>query len=126
MRPIAIDRGSARESLRQIVAQGSERLRQRLWVIIFPEGTRVAPGAKGHYLPGGGLLAQKSGASVLPVAHNAGYLWRKNSLLKRPGAVTIAIGPAITPTGKSARQITQEAEAWIEAAVKTLPNPAAE
>ena len=126
MRPIAIDRGSARESLRQIVAQGSLRLRQRLWVIIFPEGTRVAPGAKGHYQPGGGLLAQKSGASVLPVAHNAGYLWRKNSLLKRPGAVTIAIGPAITPAGKSARQITQEAEAWIEATVKTLPDPSAE
>ena len=123
--PIAIDRGSARESLLQIVRQGSERLRQKLWVIIFPEGTRVAPGAKGDYLPGGGLLAQKSGAGVLPVAHNAGYLWRKNSLLKRPGTVTVAIGPAITPAGKSPRQITREAETWIEATVKTLPDPAA-
>ena len=125
MRPIAIDRGFARESLRQIVRQGSQRLRQKLWVIIFPEGTRVAPGTKGDYLPGGGLLAQKSGAEVLPVAHNAGYLWRKNSLLKRPGTVTVAIGPAITPAGKSPRQITREAEAWIEATVKTLPDPAA-
>ena len=124
MRPIAIDRGAARESLRQLVAQGSERLRQKLWVIIFPEGTRVAPGAKGNYLPGGGLLAQRSGAGVIPVAHNAGYLWRRHSLLKRPGTVTISIGPAITPAGKSARQITREAEAWIEATVKTLPDPA--
>ncbi len=123
MQPIAIDRGSAIKSFRQIVAQGCERLKQKLWVIIFPEGTRVAPGQKGKYLPGGGLLAEKSGANITPVAHNAGYLWARNSFVKKPGTVTIVIGPVIKADGKKAAQITQEVEDWIENTTSSLPDP---
>ncbi len=123
MQPIAIDRGSAIKSFRQIVAQGCQRLTEGLWVIIFPEGTRVAPGEKGTYLPGGGMLAVKSGANVVPVAHNAGHLWPRNSLIKRPGSITLVIGPVIEPSNKSAKQITAEVENWIETAVSSLPDP---
>ncbi|GJM04127.1 MAG: 1-acyl-sn-glycerol-3-phosphate acyltransferase [marine bacterium B5-7] len=123
MQPIAIDRGSAIKSFRQIVTQGCQRLTEGLWVIIFPEGTRVAPGEKGTYLPGGGMLAVKSGAHVVPVAHNAGHLWPRNSLIKRPGTITIVIGPVIESTDKSAKQITAEVETWIETTVNTLPDP---
>jgi len=123
MQPIAIDRGSAIKSFRQIVEQGCERLKQNLWVIIFPEGTRVAPGEKGKYLPGGGLLAEKSGANIIPVAHNAGYLWPRNSMIKKPGLITFAIGSAINTHDKSAKQITTEVESWIENTLKTLPDP---
>jgi len=123
MQPIAIDRGSAIKSFRQIVEQGCQRLKQNLWVIIFPEGTRIAPGEKSTYLPGGGMLAVKSGANVLPVAHNAGYLWPRNSLLKKPGIITLVIGPVIVSANKSAKQITEEVETWIEDTVKSLPDP---
>ena len=118
MQPIAIDRGSAIKSFRQIVEQGCQRL-----AIIFPEGTRVAAGETGKYLPGGGMLAEKSGANVIPVAHNAGYLWPRNSFIKKPGLITISIGPAISPANKSAKQITKEVETWIEETVRSLPNP---
>jgi len=123
MQPIAIDRGSAIKSFRQIVTQGCQRLNEGLWVIIFPEGTRVAPGEKGSYLPGGGMLAVKSGANVIPVAHNAGYLWPRNSLIKRPGTITLIIGPIIESANKSAKQITAEVESWIETTVSSLPDP---
>lgn len=123
MQPIAIERSSAIKSFRQIVEQGCERLKNKLWVIIFPEGTRVAPGSKRKYLPGGGLLAEKSGAMITPVAHNAGYLWPRNSFIKQPGTITLVIGPAIDPAGKSASAITREVEHWIEETVEALPNP---
>jgi 1-acyl-sn-glycerol-3-phosphate acyltransferase len=123
MQPIAIDRGSAIKSFRQIVAQGCQRLKENLWVIIFPEGTRVAPGDKGTYLPGGGMLAVKSGANVIPIAHNAGYLWPRNTLLKKPGTITLIIGPVIESSNKTAKQITAEVEVWIETTVNNLPKP---
>lgn len=125
MQPIAIDRGSAVKSFRQIVEQGCERLKLNRWIIIFPEGTRITPGRKGKYLPGGGLLAEKSGANIVPVAHNAGYLWPRNTMIKKPGEITFVIGPTIETKDKSAKQITREVEDWIESTVQTLPDPIA-
>lgn len=123
MQPIAIDRGSAIKSFRQIVEQGCQRLKENLWVIIFPEGTRVAPGEAGTYLPGGGMLAVKSGADVIPIAHNAGYLWPRNTLIKKPGTITLVIGPVIETANKTAKQITSEVQTWIETTVENLPEP---
>jgi len=123
MQPIAIDRGSAIKSFRQIAKQGRERLAEGLWVVIFPEGTRVAPGQSKKYLPGGGMLAEKSGAMIVPVAHNAGYFWPRNSITKKSGVIQMVIGPAIDPKGKTAAQITAEVEEWIENTVNELPRP---
>ncbi len=113
MQPIAIDRSSAMKAFRQIVEQGTERIKQGLWVVIYPEGTRVAPSDKKPYLPGGGMLAAKSGYPIVPVAHNSGNYWPRNSFIKYPGTITITIGPVIESNGKSAKQITQEVENWI-------------
>ena len=121
MQPIAINRDSTIKSFRQIADQGCERLQKGYWVIIFPEGTRVAPNKKKKYLPGGGMLAEKSGAQVVPVAHNAGRLWSRNSMIKKPGLITIKIGPAIESENKSAKEITDEVENWIEKEVGELP-----
>lgn len=123
--PIAIDRGSGREALKQIVAQGREKLSQGFWVLVFPEGTRVAPGEKGRYGIGGSWLAAETGAPIVPVAHNAGEVWPKNAFIKRPGTVTVSIGPAIDPAGKSAAELTRAAEAWIETEMARLPPAAA-
>ena len=125
MRPIAIDRSLGVRSLKQIVRQGMERLNDGLWVVVFPEGTRLAPGIRQKYHPGGAMLAEKSGSPVIPIAHNAGYLWPRNSFLKRPGTIRMIIGPPIQTTGKKATQIIRETEDWIEATVAALPEPAA-
>jgi len=114
-RPIAIDRGASRRALDAIVKQGIDRLNAGRWVVVFPEGTRMAPGERGAYGPGGALLASRSGAPVVPVAHNAGEYWPRRGWIKHPGTIRVVIGPAIESEGKSAKQINREAEAWIEA-----------
>ncbi len=121
LRPIAIDRKNGMRAVRQIVQQGKERLQRGSWVVVFPEGTRVKPGERGKYLPGGGMLAEASGYPVVPVAHNAGCFWPKNSFAKRPGVISVSIGPPIAPDGLSAKAITQTTADWIEQATRELP-----
>lgn len=120
MQPIAIDRGSTLRAFRQIVDQGCQRLAAGIWVVIFPEGTRVAPGQKRKYLPGGGLLAEKSGCPVVPVAHNSGEFWPRNSFIKKPGVIHMVIGTPIESRGKTAEEIMEEAENRIMQAVQKI------
>ena len=124
MKPIAIDRSLGVRSLRQLVREGKERLSAGLWVVVFPEGTRLAPGVRRKYHPGGAMLAEKSGYPIIPIAHNAGYLWPRNSFLKRPGTIRMVIGPPIPSKGKKAAQILRETEDWIETTIAGLPLPA--
>ena len=122
--PIAINRSAGREALKQIVTKGRDKLAQGFWVLVFPEGTRVAPGEKGRYGIGGAWLAAETGAPIVPVAHNAGEVWPKNAFVKRPGTITVSIGPAIETAGNSAAELTRAVEAWIETEMTRLP-PAA-
>jgi len=118
--PIAIDRGAGREAMKQIEQQGKERLKAGFWVLVFPEGTRVAPDEKGNYQVGGAWLAAKAGVPVVPVAHNAGRYWPKNAFVKRPGEITVRIGPPIPTAGRKATQVLAETESWIESAMLRL------
>jgi 1-acyl-sn-glycerol-3-phosphate acyltransferase len=120
LKSIAIDRAAGREALKQLVSQGKDRLRLGLWVVIFPEGTRIAPGTRGKYHIGGAWLATHVGGTVVPVAHNAGEFWRKNSLLKNPGTITVSIGPAIDASGMKADELNKQVETWIEAEMPRL------
>ncbi|MET0028857.1 MAG: lysophospholipid acyltransferase family protein [Candidatus Thiodiazotropha sp.] len=119
--PIAIDRKSGRKAIDQIIEQGIDRLKKGIKVFIFPEGTRVAPGERKRYGIGGAMLAEKSGYPVLPVAHNAGEFWRRRDIRKYPGVVDVRIGPLIQTQGRSAGDINQEVENWIETTVSELP-----
>lgn len=112
--PIAIDRGDGRAALRQIADQGRQRLADGLGVLIFPEGTRIAPGKVGKYGIGGAWLATHVTSLVVPVAHNAGELWPKSAFLKRPGLITVSIGPAIDPAGLKPDMLNQRVQDWIE------------
>ncbi len=118
--PIAINRGSGGKALRQMAEQGRERLDAGFYIVIFPEGTRVAPGQRGTYHPGGAWLAAKTGALALPVAHNAGECWRKNGFIKRPGLITVSIGKPISPAGLSAAELNKRVEDWIESEMPNL------
>jgi len=120
MSPIAIDRGRGVAALRALARRGRERLAQGFWVVVFPEGTRVKPGERGRFRIGGAWLAAESGAPVVPVAHNAGLYWPRNAFLKRPGTITVRIGPAIDPQGRSADEINALAQEWIEAQQREL------
>jgi 1-acyl-sn-glycerol-3-phosphate acyltransferase len=112
---IETDRTASRSSLRRLVEQGRDRLANGYTVIIFPEGTRSRPGSKNRYKIGGAHLAVETGTPVVPVALNSGEFWGRNALFKKCGIVTVSIGPAIDPAGLTANEITDRAEAWIEA-----------
>ena len=120
MSPIAINRSRGMRALRTIARRGRERLAQGFWVVVFPEGTRVAPGSQREYHPGGAWLASASGAPVVPVAHNAGLLWPRNAFLKRSGTVTVRIGPPIDATNRDPQTINELARTWIEEQQKAL------
>lgn len=120
LRPIAIRRASAVRSFRHIVREGSKRLAHGVSVVIYPEGTRVAPDQRGRYLPGGAMLAEKSGYPIVPVAHNAGRFWPRRAFVKRPGTVELMIGPVIQPTGLKAAEINRLVEERIESMMRKL------
>jgi 1-acyl-sn-glycerol-3-phosphate acyltransferase len=120
MSPIAIDRSRGVAALRSIARRGRERLEQGFWVVVFPEGTRVKPGERRAYQLGGAWLAAASGAPVVPVAHNAGLLWPRNAFLKRPGTVTVRIGPPIETRDRDPKAVNEMAETWIEEQQKAL------
>lgn len=120
--PVAIDRRNGRSAaMKSLLAQGRARLEDGISIIVFPEGTRIAPGQRGTYHVGGALLAAHAGYPVLPIAHNAGELWPRNGFLKYPGTVRFVIGPPIATAGRSAKEVLAETERWIEDTVAALP-----
>ncbi len=121
LQPIPVDRGKqGRSGLQSVVETGTIRLNEGLWVVVFPEGTRVKPGNPKRYRAGGAHLAVNAGAPVVPVAHNAGSHWLSGTVLKIPGTITMSIGPTIDPDGKSASEVLEAARAWIEQEQKLL------
>ena len=122
--PITIDRKAGTDAMQQIATQGRVRFGQGFWIAIYPEGTRIRPGTRSRYKTGGARLAIALGVPVLPVAHNAGYLWPKGVFGKRPGTVTISFGAPISSIGKDTQTLTAEVETWIENEVARLGVPA--
>jgi 1-acyl-sn-glycerol-3-phosphate acyltransferase len=119
---IPIDRKAGRRAVLDVVKKGGKQLKAGRTVIIFPEGTRTAPGQRKKYGLGGGILAQHSGFPVVPIAHNAGVFWRRQGIKKYPGTIQVRVGPAISSTDKKAEQINQEVETWIETEMEKLSN----
>ncbi len=123
VRPIAIDRGGGRQAVQQVVEQGKARLAAGVWVMIFPEGTRMPAGQTRRYGLSGTLLAQASGRPIVPVAHNAGDFWPRRGWRKRPGVITFRIGSPVNPAGRDPRAVNAEIQTWIEAQVAELRPP---
>jgi len=119
-RPIAIDRKAGRAAVEQVVAQGQARLEQGYWVMIFPEGTRVAAGQVRRFGLSGALLAIAAGRAIIPVAHNAGEFWPRRAWLKRPGTIRVIIGAPIETMGRDPRDLTNEVQQWIETTVAAI------
>ncbi len=120
IRCIAIDRASGKTAREQIVEQGAKRLAEGLWVTVFPEGTRIAPGKRGRYGIGGSLLATRTGTPILPIAHNAGEFWGRYAFRKKPGVVKVVVGPLIATEGRDVVSVNSQVEEWIEAQMRVI------
>lgn len=114
--PIAINRAERTNALKSLLRQGEERLKDGRRIVIFPEGTRTLPGALSpEYSVGGAMLACRSKAVAIPLAHNAGDCWPRGTMIKRPGLITVVIGKPINAGDYSAKALNAEVRDWIEA-----------
>lgn len=113
LNPIAIDRSAGRQALKQLISDGLDRFEKGDWVVIFPEGTRTAPGVFGQVKSGGAMLATKAKVPVYLVAHNAGQFWPKSSFLKQPGTISVFISPPIDVSDKSVNEVNTLIDNWF-------------
>ena len=123
MHPIAINRSAGGSAVRQVVAQGKARLKEGIWVVIFPEGTRAQVGKAGKYGMSGAMLAIESGRKIIPVAHTAGYFWPRRGWLKKAGTIRVIIGPPIDTQGRETRELNAQVQGWIESTINTIAPP---
>ena len=117
---IHIDRSQQAQAFNKVVAQGKLLLAQGIWIIMFPEGTRIPRGQKGQYKSGGTRLAIATGAPVIPMAVSSGKCWPRRAFIKIPGVVDVSIGPPIPSAGRKPDEMMREVEAWIEAEMHRL------
>ena len=120
LKPIAIDRRGGGVAVQQVLEQGRARLAEGIWVMVFPEGTRMPVGQTRRYGMSGVLLAQAEGLPVVPVTHNAGYFWPRRGWLKKPGTIRVVIGPPIETRGVEPRVVNERAQQWIEGTLSKL------
>jgi 1-acyl-sn-glycerol-3-phosphate acyltransferase len=117
---IHIDRSQRTRAFQKVVAQGKALLAQGIWVIMFPEGTRVPRGQKGVYKAGGARLAVETGAPVIPIAVTSAKCWPRKAFIKWPGVVDVSIGKPIPSQGREPDELMREVEDWIEAEMRRL------
>ena len=117
---IHIDRKLRSQAFQKVVSQGRDLLGRGIWVIMFPEGTRIERGQAGTYKSGGTRLAIETGVPVIPIAVNSARCWPRKALIKYPGIVTVSIGPMIESTGRQPEEMMQQVEHWIESEMHCL------
>jgi 1-acyl-sn-glycerol-3-phosphate acyltransferase len=121
---IHIDRSLRAQAFNKVVEQGKRLLAQGIWIIMFPEGTRIPRGQKGTYKNGGTRLAVETGAPVIPIAVTSAKVWPRKAFIKRPGLVDVSIGKPIPSQGRQPDELMREVEDWIEGEMHRL-DPAA-
>ncbi len=120
---VALNRGTGRKAINQLIRESAERMDQGRILMLFPEGTRVPPGQTRPFKIGGAIVSSKTGYSVVPIAHNAGEYWPRHSWIKWPGTIRVVIGKPIDPEGKSPEQIIAEVANWIRAECDRISDP---
>ncbi|MFC2993522.1 MULTISPECIES: lysophospholipid acyltransferase family protein [Halomonas] len=127
LHPIALDRSRPARAMKQVLTQGKQRLEEGLSVLIFPEGTRVAPGERKRYNKSGPVIACRAGVPVVPIAHNAGERWPGRHWVKNPGRLSLVVGEPIQTTGRTPEEVLVDVETWIETTlieISDVPRPA--
>ena len=120
---IGIDRKAGADAMRMLSEQGLKRKQQGLWIVIFPEGTRMPAGERGRYKLGGARMAKLFEMDIVPVALNSGEFWAKNAIWKKPGVIQVVIGKPISyQAAESEADLMQLCEDWIEARQAEISN----
>ena len=117
---IHIDRSQRTKAFAKVVEQGQALLDKGVWVIMFPEGTRIPRGERGSYKTGGTRLAIATGAPVIPIAVTSAKCWPRKAFVKTSGVVDVSIGKPIPSVGRDAEELMREVETWIEAEMHRL------
>lgn len=117
---VHIDRSQRTQAFSKVVAQGKALLARGVWIIMFPEGTRIPRGQKGVYKSGGTRLAVETGAPVIPIAVTSAKCWPRKAFIKTPGVVEVSIGRPIPSAGREPDELMREVEAWIEGEMRRL------
>tara|TARA_X000000368_G_scaffold9478_1_gene7521 strand:+ start:680 stop:1381 length:702 start_codon:yes stop_codon:yes gene_type:complete len=112
LHPIAINRSKPKQAILQTLDEGSKRLQEGLFVLLFPEGTRVEAGKVGHYARSSFELAKRNNVKVLPICHNSGNCWPAHKFIKRPGTIKLFIGEPIEVV--DSKKSAEEVRAWTE------------
>ena len=118
---VVVDRRGGTSAMREMISNTKSILADKRSVIIFPEGTRVAPGETRRYHPGIAALYSQTNATVIPVALNSGYFWGRRHFIKKPGVLTIQFLPPI-PKNMERKAFMKELEIRIESATRKLEN----
>ncbi len=121
LRPIAIDRSSPVQALKEIKKIGLHRLQQGNNLLVFPEGTRTPVGQIGNYARSGADIAITAGVPIIAVAHNGGECWPHKNFLKYPGTIRVVISEPFATEGKDRKQLTEEVKNWIEGEIAKMP-----
>jgi 1-acyl-sn-glycerol-3-phosphate acyltransferase len=117
-RCIAINRKAGASAVSQVLKQGKHRMEKLgAWILVFPEGTRMAAGETRKYGSSGALLAAQQKCKIVPVSHNSGYFWPRRGLLKKRGTIRVVIGPPVEAAGRDVRELNEEVQRWIESHV---------
>lgn len=117
---IHIDRSKRAEAWNKVAEQGKRLAGEGVWVIMFPEGTRIERGQQGVYKSGAARLAIATGVPIVPIAATSARCWPRKSFLLRPGVVDVSIGQPIASAGRQSDELMREVEAWIEAEMRRL------
>ena len=117
---IHIDRSKRSEAFAKVVTQGKRVMAEGVWVIMFPEGTRIPRGQTGTYKSGGTRLACETGRPVVPIAVSCARHWPRKAFIKTPGVVDVVIGKAISSVGRQPDELMQEVQTWIEAKMREI------
>jgi 1-acyl-sn-glycerol-3-phosphate acyltransferase len=112
---VHIDRSKGALAWERVANQGRKFMDNGMWVIMFPEGTRIRRGKAGNYKNGAARLAVATGVPIIPIAVNSATCWPKGTFIKRPGVIDVSIGRPISPEGHTPETMITAVQAWIEA-----------
>ena len=112
LHPIGINRDKPKQAILQTLEEGSERIKRGMFVLLFPEGTRVKAGRVGKYARSGFELAKRNNVKVLPLCHNSGDCWPAHKFIKKSGTINLHIGKPfyVEDSKESAEDVRQ----WVE------------
>jgi len=120
VKPIPINRKGGRSAVEQVIEHGTDRMNKGLWIMLFPEGTRMPVGKTRRFGRSGAYLAKATGRKIVPVAHNSGEFWARKSWSIKPGVAKFEIGPPIDPKNLEIDEIVSQSKTWIESTMREL------